>query len=127
MAATVLRDRPSASIEVSPFDAAQRLAQAAPPGVEATYGPYQRRRGTRLYWYGQWLLPDGHLHTEYLGPAGDAYSQGPVTVEIPPDLEEDLASAYVWSKGYYFARVYKPLGRLLRLMGTRLRTDEEVP
>ncbi len=92
-----------------------------------TYGPYPRRIGTRLYNYERHIYEDGTSKTVYVGPVGDAYDQGPTTVEVPPDLEEELALAYTWSKSYYFARVYKPLGRLLRRMKTRLRTDEVVP
>ena len=95
--------------------------------IVKTYGPYTRRIGARLYRSEIHVFADGTRKTVYLGPAGEAYAQGPVTVEIPRDLEEELALAYTWSKSYYFARVYKPLGRLLRRMKTRLRTDEEVP
>ena len=95
--------------------------------VVKTYGPYTRRVGNRLYDYEVHIHADGQRDTVHLGPAGEAYAQGPVTVEVPRDLEEDLALAYTWAKSYYFARVYKPLGRLLRRMKTRLRTDEEVP
>ncbi len=90
-------------------------------------GPYTRQTGSRLYKSEIHVFADGTRKTVYLGPAGDRYAQGPVTVEVPRDLEEELALAYTWSKSYYFARVYKPLGRLLRRMKTRLRTDEVVP
>ena len=96
-------------------------------GLVKTYGPYTRRIGSRLYDYERRIYEDGASKTVYLGPAGEAYAHGPVTVEVPQDLEEELALAYTWAKSYYFARVYKPLGRLLRRMKTRLRTDEEVP
>ncbi len=95
--------------------------------VVKTYGPYVRRIGNRLYEYERHIFEDGSSKTVHLGPVGDAYAQGPVTVEVPRDLEEELALAYTWAKSYYFARVYKPLGKLLRRMKTRLRTDEEVP
>ncbi len=95
--------------------------------IVKTYGPYVRPVGNRLYRYQVHVLADGKHVYDHLGPAGDRYDQGPVTVEVPRDLEEELALAYTWSKSYYFARVYKPLGRLLRRMKTRLRTDEEVP
>ncbi len=98
-----------------------------PHTLVKVYGPYVRRIGNRLYEYERHIFEDGSSKTVHLGPVGDAYAQGPVTVEVPRDLEEDLALAYTWSKSYYFARVYKPLGRLLRLMKTRLRTDEVVP
>ncbi len=95
--------------------------------VVKTYGPYVRRIGTRLYEYKKHLLADGRMVLADSRPLGDAYDHGPTVVEVPQDLEEELALAYTWSKHYYFARVYKPLARLLRLMKTRLRTDEEVP
>lgn len=95
--------------------------------VVKTYGPYTRRNGNRLYRYQVLIHEDGTRDYVHLGPAGEAYNQPPVTVEVPADLEQELALAYTWSKHYYFARVYKPLGKLLRLMKTRLRTDEEVP
>ncbi len=91
------------------------------------YGPYVRRIGTRLYEYEKHELADGTVKLANSRPLGDAYAQGPTTVEVPQDLEEELAAGYAWAKSYYFAQVYKPLGRLLRLMKTRLRTDEEVP
>ncbi len=95
--------------------------------VVKTYGPYTRPIGNRLYRYQVLIHEDGTREYDHLGPAGDRYAQDPVTVEVPRDLEEELAAGYVWAKSYYFAQVYKPLGRLLRLMKTRLRTDEVVP
>ncbi len=95
--------------------------------VVKVYGPYTKPKGSRLYRFEIHKFADGTRKTIYLGPAGDRYAQGPVTVEVPRDLEEELAAGYAWAKSYYFAQVYKPLGRLLRLMKTRLRTDEDVP
>ncbi len=121
---TTKDDRPAV---LTRADALKRLLKEA-NGAEI-YGPYTERKGTRLYWRGAIIqeTPLPPLRWIHLGPAGEAYDQGPVNVTIPRDLEEELADGYWWSKGYYFARVYKPLGRLLRLMGTRYHVDEEVP
>ncbi len=47
--------------------------------------------------------------------------------DFPEDLIQDLAHAYYYAKTNRWARIRDPLGRLLKLIGARLYTDEEIP
>ncbi len=91
------------------------------------YGPYLQRKGTRLYAYIRDIDPKtGKLTSIYLGPRGEAYEYGPIHVEIPHDLLEELCTAFWYAKENRWARIREPLGRLLRKAGAQLLTDEEV-
>ncbi len=91
--------------------------------------PYKERKGARLYPYYVWKHPDGSRCREKAGPSEGAYDYEEVTVVIPRDLLEELshAFAYVKENNLSYQRIGRPLGRLLRKAGARLRTDEEVP
>ncbi len=119
--------RPRGRDEVS-----KRLKAASEKGSEKRrkgppYGPYLDRQGTRLYAYIRDIDPKtGKLTSIYLGPRGDAYSQGPIKVEIPQDLLEELTHAFWYAKQNRWARIREPLGRLLRKAGAQLLTDEVI-
>ncbi len=116
------KDKVSKGLKTASEKDSEKKEKIGPP-----YGPYKDRKGTRLYSYIRDISPKtGKLTSIYLGPAGDAYNQGPVKVEIPQDLLEELTHAFWYAKENRWARIREPLGRLLRKAGAQLLTDEEV-
>lgn len=96
-------------------------------GNSKIYGPYVRRRDDRLYLYELAIDQETGHRTEInhrrIGSIGDT----PITATLGPTLIEDLAHAYYYAKINRWARIRDPLGRLLKLIGARPHTDEEVP
>lgn len=91
------------------------------------FGPYQERKGS--------IIQEFEIHEDrktgkrksvYLGIVGRV---DPIHWEgdIPEDLLQDLSHAYYYAKVNRWARIRDPLGRLLKLIGARLYTDEEIP
>ncbi len=96
--------------------------------IVKVYGPYRQRKGSRLFPYYIEVHDNGSRRWVRAGPSEEAYVdfvhfEG----DIPMDILEDLATGYAWLDSYRFARVREPLGKLLKLLGVRYHTDEEVP
>lgn len=90
------------------------------------YGPYyQRRSGGSIQAMEIRISPSGERKTRYLGIVGHDHLHW--EGDFPGDLIDDLALAYWYAKSYRWARIRDPLLRLLKLIGAKSFTEEEIP
>ncbi|MEE9198146.1 MAG: hypothetical protein V3U45_08365, partial [bacterium] len=94
-------------------------------------GPYKSRRGMRVYPYEvHFDLATGKRHTLKAGkPERAAPDVVHVEADLPWELVRDVAEAYTYADKFSMGRqrIVKPIGRLIKALGLRHHTDEEVP
>ncbi len=101
--------------------------------VARRYGPYDERKGMRIFPYYVFVHDDGPPRTRCSGiPAGPSKPVAPALLHVEADLPwalvDDVVGALAYAKKFSMGRqrIVAPIGRLVRKLGLQRHTEEEV-